>query len=136
MAILGSKINEVEQFISDYMKVNIADAYISGIPVIILPKFSEAKGEFIAILLKTVDEEVLDSADLNYDIIIRLARVRENLLDIRNTVIGLFSSIATDMETEANGAGNIVFKFERSDAINFELDDDYYDIIFSISSLV
>lgn len=135
--LLPEQINAAEQFLSDFLRENLGTSDVLDLPVIILPKFSKAKTQWIGLLMTETLPDDFDSVDNSYDIIIRLGVNRETLFDDRNKVIALFNSIERRLTDWARYTQNIdVFRFDRSESIRYSIDDDFYDIIFSINVLM
>ena len=131
-------INDAEQFLADWLNDNLLTPYFSDLELFILPKTDTEDKEFIGLLLVSVPPDDFNSIELDYNVVVRLKKMRETLFDDRNNVIKVFSSMADDIKDASDTAGeNGALAFSVSvDNMSFSMDDDFYDIVFPVSILI
>ena len=131
-------INTAEQFLADWINDNLLTPYFSDLELFILPKTDTEDKEFIGLLLVSVPPDDFNSIELDYNVVVRLKKMRETLFDDRNNVIKVFSSMADDIKDASDAAGeNGALAFSVSvDNMSFSMDDDFYDIVFPVSILI
>ena len=132
MADVGQNINNVEQFLASYFTdvfsfLNLGD-------IVILPKKDSETKEFMGLLLSETAVNDLDGSILTYNVVIRLGAYRETLFDDRNGIMEIHRGLDTAIEDYLElSPVDSIFDVERSEQISYQLDDDFYDIVFAIS---
>jgi len=128
-------IEIIENFLTDYLKTNIADIF--GIEkIIIAPKFDRTDEQMLVISTASSKEADFDSIRLVSDIFVRLSLFNEDLFTYKNFAFDFMKDFISKFKASCISNNICMFGAFIEDDISAEVNGDFFDMSFTISILI